>query len=255
MKITRPIFSALFYSLSILSSLTLTLPSLAFQLVPMSQEFSPSGSQSTRSYQIKNTKKKSIAVEISIAQRFVDSDGNETRKPELEDFIIYPPQILLAPGQQQTVRVTWVGEPSLSQELSYRLVAEELEVSLQPDEVVPINGETKAEFELLLSYAGSVYVKPEGAQANVALQSAKPVELSDGNPGLEIHVKNQGNSRQLLTTPQLRLESQGKSILLQGPILEAINRQTILADGERKFTIPWPSDLPLGQVIGELLVN
>ena len=244
------------HSLSILIGwLMLTMPSVAFQLLPMSQEFSPSGSQATRSYKVKNTKTKPIAVEVSVVQRSVDAAGKETRTPELEDFIVYPPQILLAPGQQQTIRVTWVGTQEPSKELSYRLIAEELSVPLQVSEITPNNGEIKTHVELLFSYAGSVYVRPAGAEANVVLQDIQPVQLSNGKPGLEIYLKNQGNSRQLLETPQIRLEGQGQSVLLEGEALGAINRRTILADGERRFQIPWPEGLPQGSISGELLVN
>jgi fimbrial chaperone protein len=245
------------WSLSILASwLMMGLPSWAFQLLPMSQEFAPSGSQATQSYQIKNTKTKAIAVELSMVQRSVDADGNEIRNQVSDDFILYPSQIILEPDQQQTVRVTWVGDEAPAQELSYRLLAEELPLKLESATEPSTNaGKIEAKIDVLFSYAASVYVRPAQARPDVVLQAVQPVQLSDGQPGLEIYLKNQGTSRQTLKVPQIRLSAQGQSILLEGDVLETINRRTILANGERRFQIPWPVGLPQGDVSGELLVN
>ena len=57
-------------------------------------------------------------------------DGIETNQDANDDFIVYPPQLIVPPGTQQVIRVTWIGEPEPPIELAYRLIAEQLPINL-----------------------------------------------------------------------------------------------------------------------------
>lgn len=228
-------------------------PASSFQLTPISQTFAPRGSQSTRSYKVINSNQKAIAVEISVMKREVDEAGQETLSPAEEDFVVYPTQILLNPLETQTVRVSWIGDLDPPSELSYRLVAEQLPVPLGDNSAqAQLSEKATASLDFMVRYVGSLYIQPPNAKPDVVLKSAALERDATGTKWLAIHLKNQGTARQVLKNPQLTVTAGGKSVLLQNEQLGAVHSQTLLAGGERRFRIPWPTELPEGDVSGRL---
>ena len=233
-----------------------TAPAFSFQFEPISQTFSAKGNQSTRSYKVSNSNAKTIAVEISVMKREVDEFGEEILSPADDNFIVYPTQMLMSPQETQTVRVTWVGDTEPVTELSYRLIAEQLPVDFEPDisELQSFN-ETTASVELMMRYAGSLYVQPANAKPDVVLKTVALEVEQDGTSWLSVHIKNQGTAREIFEDPQLSLTVDGKTVILKNEALGAIHSRTILAGGERRFQVPWPKDLPQGDVVGKFVVK
>ncbi len=231
-------------------------PALSFQLEPISQTFAAQGSRSTRSYKVFNSKDEPIAVEISVMKREVDELGEEVLSPADDNFIVYPTQILMRSLETQTIRVTWVGDATPEAELSYRLIAEQLPIELNPNLEQPSSPqETTASVEVMMRYAGSLYVQPVNAIPDVVLAEAA-LELDEsGTPWLAVHIKNQGTARQIFEDPKLSLTAAGKTIILKNEVLGAIHSRTILAGGERRFRVPWPEELPQGDVVGAFVVK
>ena len=231
-------------------------PALSFQFEPISQTFSAQGNRSTRSYKVSNSNNTPIAVEISVMKREVDEFGEETLSPADDNFIVYPTQMLMRPLEVQTVRVTWVGEADPEAELSYRLIAEQLPVELNPDTTqLSSPQEATAAVEVMMRYAGSLYVQPVNATPDVVLAKALLEVEQDGTPWLAVHIKNQGTAREIFEDPQLSLTVDGKTVILKNEALGAIHSRTILAGGERRFRVPWPEELPQGDVVGKFVVK
>src|SRR5580765_7183801 len=90
----------------------LTIPAAqAFKLVPIQMEFEPAGRGANQSFRLENDSSNTVPVQISMLTRQMDLDGMETNAPAEDDFLVYPPQVLLKPKQVQTVRVKWLGNP------------------------------------------------------------------------------------------------------------------------------------------------
>lgn len=223
-------------------------PVLAFKLEPISRVFEPAGAGATQSYQIINDTSEQIAVEISMAQRKMSLEGKETTEKADDDFLVYPSQIVLPPGGVQSVRVTWLGNPNPEKELAYRIIAEQLPINLkkpEPSEPQTITGSVKVMFR----YLGSVYIRPKNAQSKVMISNVSQEKGADGKEQLAITFDNQGNRRAVLSELNLNLTSQqGNQISLKPEELEGINNGVILAGNQRRFLIPWPKQLPVGQV-------
>ncbi|MGB3516123.1 MAG: fimbria/pilus periplasmic chaperone [Elainellaceae cyanobacterium] len=218
-----------------------------YQLSPSSLILEPSGSRSTGSFQVRSTGDEPVAVEIRVTERQMDLNGRETRPDAEDDFMIYPPQILLQPGQVQTVRVTWLGEPNPAYELPFRLIAEQLPIAFdQPDvevttPVVRINA--------LYNYVASLYISPRGGNSNVVLESASHQNIN-GQDALVVQFHNQGTAHQLLTGLHLTLTSGAgeQTVTLTPEQLQGVSGENLLAQNQRQFTIPWPAGLPVGPV-------
>lgn len=245
------------FLLAIISSFCLMIPPVfSFQLNPISQIFSPKGSKATRTYRIVNSANKPIAVEVSVMKREINVLGQETLSPADGDFVIYPAQILMDAKSTQSVRVTWVGESTPRSELSYRLIAEQLPISLASKSEKPgLLDKTTAAVSVLMRYAGSLYVRPDSVISDVVLLETKLERDNKGEKWLTIHLKNQGTARHFFEKTKLMVTVSGKSVMLQDEALSVIDGQIILANGERRFRIPWPTDLPEGDVTGKLILQ
>lgn len=224
-------------------------PAFAFKLLPISREFAPSGKDSTQSYQIVNDKNERLAVEVSVVQRQIDLTGTESYQPAADDFLIYPSQILLEPNEIQTVRVTWLGDPTPEKELAYRLVAEQLPVDLESPQAANSN-KPVGQIKLLLRYLGSLYIRPDNVQPDVVLDTIGLQAGSDGAQALTVTFNNQGTAHASLKNLKLHLTSpsQGIKVDLQPEQLPKINNAVILAGSKRQFVLPWPASLPVGPV-------
>lgn len=106
-----------------------------------------------------------------------------------------------------------------------------------------------------MRYSGSLYVQPVNAIPDVVLAGANLEVDGDGVPWLAVHIKNQGTARQVFEDPQLSLTVKGKTVVLQNEVLGAIHSRTILAGGERRFRVPWPEELPQGEVVGTFVAK
>ena len=173
------------------------------------------------------------------------ADGSILSRPDAEDeFMVYPPQILLQPGETQTIRITWLGDPELLSEQAYRLITEQLPVNLGNEEEV--SSGIRIDITALYRYVASVYVAPRGVEADVQLSATH--EMRDGADMLVLSFDNQGTAHQLLSDLTLMLTAGGAELELGPDDLEGVTGENVLAQHQRQFVLPWPESLPVGTV-------
>lgn len=228
-------------------------PALAYKLSPMSQVFAPSGSRTTRSFEVKNDGKERVALELSITTLERDLDYVESNRNADEDFLVYPAQILLAPGARQTVRVTWVGDPDPKRELTYRLVVEQLPIQDALDGGVQAQGSLR----ILMTFRATLYIRPAKAAPKVSLESAGL--LLGKEPGaasyLALTVQNTGGAQGFLSNCATTVRSGETTLALPPESLRLLQQGRILAGTKRRFLVPWPAQLPQGTVAVRLLCD
>lgn len=242
MKLSLPHSLIFFYIL--FSSLQ---PAFAFKLQPISRVFTPSGTAATQSYEVINDTKDSLAVEMSVVKRQMDIIGQESYSDANDDFLIYPPQILIKPNEKQTVRITWLGDSNLKQELAYRLIAQQLPIKLESSENTQKT--SVGQVKVLMRYMGSLFVRPKNAQHQLVLDNIKRQNNNKGVDEFVITLHNQGTARAVLKNFNLQLTATGKTTVKLNPEqLGRINNAVILAGNKRRFIIPCPNGLPDGEV-------
>lgn len=234
------------------------MPAHAFKLIPLSRVFSPTGPNAVQSYEIENNTGEPLAVELNIVKREMSLQGVDKLIPANDDFMIYPPQILLQTGESQTVRVTWLGDPKPAQELAYRLIAEQLPINLAPTGGTASEAPTKSGFntsiKIKMRYQGSIYIRPSQAQPNVVIERIEP-KMENGKSILAITLQNQGSARANLKEGQLQLKvgTQDRSIVTLTAAQMGLNeRPTLLAKQQRQILIPYPTGLAQGEILGTL---
>lgn len=222
-------------------------PALAFRFTPMTQVFAPVGDNATHAYEVVNDKDERIAVEVTVVGRSVDTSGTESYVSAEDDFLIYPAQMILEPNTTQVVRVSWLGDPAPTQELAFRLVAEQLPINLvDPNLPAPIK--PVGQVQILLRYLGALFVRPEGVRAEVQIESVTAQSSQQGTPTVAITFINEGDASASLRDLHLNLSAQGQTVSLSPDQLKGVIGNTILAGHRRCFVLPRPPTLSQGSI-------
>ena len=220
-------------------------PAFAFKLAPMVVEFTPRGQGATQSFQVENDSDETIAVQISMVSRTISEEGKETTVEADNDFSVYPPQFLIRPRQTQTVRVKWLGDSTPKQELSYRMVAEQLPVNVSKEK------QEGHRINLLLRYIASIYIAPKGVAPKITLATPEPALLTNGVPGLALIFENRGTKHAVLRDLSVKLSAAGQTFKVPMTALEGIAGANLLAGHTRRFVMPRPDALPPGPVLAD----
>lgn len=222
--------------------LHLAASAFAFKLSPMVMSLEPTGRGASAVFRVENDSDQPVTVEISMAQRVMDLDGKESTVPEEEGFSVYPPQVLLGPRKSQAVRVRWLGDPQPKTELAYRIIAEQLPVSLT-------KAEQGAKINLVVRYLGSVYVAPKGVKPDVVLEAVSADKGKDDERKLVIVLHNRGTAHTTLDNLEMDVTAGGQtgtektSLHLKPEELKGMAFENILAGHKRRFVLAWPKGL------------
>lgn len=220
----------------------------AFDFNPIIATFTPSGQGSTVSFTVTNSDTVKIPVQVSIVPREPDIKGDEVYKEseKVDDmFRIYPNQLVLNPKESRTIRITWIGNSKTNVEIPFRIIAEELPVDV--DDPNKVYTKAVAKIGLATRYIGSLYVTPNGVKPDVLVE-AKQTE--GAKPSLELNLTNKGGAHQVLRQPVLKVQSVagGKEVTINGEDVKTLINQNILPGRQRRFTLAWPKNLPVGPV-------
>ena len=219
----------------------------SFDFAPIIATLTPTGSGASASFIIQNADDTKLPVQVSLVHRDPDFEGKEDLKetPDIDDlFQIYPAQIILAPKEKRTVRITWIGDPKPKRELAFRMIAEELPIDLEENKTY---SKPVAKVRIATKYVGSLYVGPAGARAQL-MATAAPTE--DKQPKLALEIQNLGTAHKVLANMQLKLtpSAGGADYEFSKTDLQSFNTQNVLAGKTRKFVMDWPKGFPVGPV-------
>ncbi len=211
----------------------------AYQFSPLEQSFQPTGAESTKTYTIVNDSNDSIAISISALIRDQDAQGNEVNTPADAYFSIVPNKLVVPPQSSWVVRVQYRGPRTVTNELSFRLKAEQIPYSQGRAST------DKGMFNFLYIYTTSLYVLPSRVVENVAIRSVAASTMEDGSPALAVTMANLGTVHQLLISAVVEIkDSKGNSVVLQGAeALPGIDGMNILAKKTVTKKVPWPEGL------------
>jgi fimbrial chaperone protein len=199
----------------------------AYELTPLERTVSPAGRNAVTTFRLENKDSKPVAVELSMFSRTMTDDGSDILTPAENDFVVYPQQAIVMPGEAQTIKVSFVGTPPSGVEAAYRLVADQLPVDMDKKQA-----DKGGAMAVLVRYVASLYVQPDGVKPSVVVKAA---ELTAGGR-LRLVLENSGTSHALLNDIQLRVGDK----VLEGPQLEGLLGQNLLAGVKREFFIVAP---------------
>lgn len=204
----------------------------AISFTPIEMDFSPAGRGTTQVFRLENTTAEPAAVEMSIKARAMAPNGDDQLTDAETQFNVFPAQVVLQPGQVQTIRVQYVGPAALANEIAYRLIAEQLPIDVGQ---APQNG---GRMRLLVKYVASVYVVPANVKAVLTVGDTQLV-TEGGKRWLQLRVTNDGGTRKILK--DVKLEVGGMT--LAGEQLKGMDGENVLARTTRVFRVSAPAGL------------
>lgn len=210
----------------------------AFQFEPLVQTFDVSGAGATKTFTITNDSDDIIAVVVSALVRTQDGEGNEVNSDASRYFNIQPSRILIQPQSSQIVRVQYRGPRTVTRELSFRIVAEQIPYSQGR---IASSGSM---FNFLYVFRASAYVLPSRVQENVQVSSV----VDNGDGTLAVTLTNNGNVHQILYDCEIRIrDGEGGEVTLSGfDALPGISGSNILAGMSWTKNVPMPEGLASG---------
>ncbi len=219
----------------------------AFDLSPIIVTMAPSGPGATGSITLINSDDNKTPVQVGIYRREPDQNGKEKyedNKDNGELFQIFPTQVILNPKEKRTVRITYVGDPKVARELSFRIIAEEFPINVSDPKRV--KNKAVASIAIATKYVGSLYVTPNGAKSDLQIEAS--LEKNKNANEMVLMMENKGTEHVILKNPKFKIFANSKEYPMPTELAAQIGTNNILAGKVRKFTIPWPSNVPPGPV-------
>ncbi len=243
----------------------LPLPASAYSVTPSLLTLRTVGSGSSTFLHLANKAMKPVALEITIHEHSRDLDGKAIQSAAAnDDFIIYPAQLVMMPGDEISVQVRWIGGPALDTERAYTLVTREVPIPRKAADQADASTEIRIDITVLMNYEVRIYVTPPGAKPKVVVESVAErtqAEPADEGPVgaasalLEVILANQGTARQVMTNMSLvfmPLDAAGKPLKQHAVTLAATKvpgmSSPLLAGDRRRLLIPRPAGLPAGPI-------
>ncbi|MBW2093122.1 MAG: fimbria/pilus periplasmic chaperone [Deltaproteobacteria bacterium] len=228
----------------------------AYTFSPSVMTLASSGNNSSGLFSMSNPEDRIIPIDITVYELTKDIDGKPVRGKEVIDyFIIYPSQFFLKPKEKRSVQIRWIGDPSIPYERAFTIFCREVPLPKKERKEKKQNGMT-ASINVLIHYAGRVYVAPRNARPDIVIDSVETRKNESGQPELVIICMNKGTGRgnllkaKFIVTPV----GSGKGGARKGASVELAREDipgaasSIFVNGLRRFVIPWPRDLPFGPV-------
>ena len=208
---------------------------VAMSVSPVTLDMSTS-SNNTGQIRVVNDGATPLPVEIIISRIELNEAGEMTTKPAGQEFLVFPPQALLAPGSTQNFRIQWVGDPQIMQSQSYVFSVNQVPVRMP---------QGKSGVQVVFNFATIVNVAPTGGRAALDLVSAGIGKDDKGRPHPTLTVKNPGNIHAKLTDATIRVSGGTWSETLRPEQLRQVMGVGLVQPGKtRHFLLPL--DLPAG---------
>lgn len=211
-------------------------PASAMTVQPVVLDLQSSGRGMTQVITVQNTFSTPLPVEMRVEQLNVDNNGFTGTGHDPGDLLVFPPQALIQPGQTQTFRVQWVGNPQLAKSQHYYVTVAQLPVQLPTGQ---------SAIQILYNFQVLVSVSPPGAEPNLKIAGAEIGKNADGKPIPVITVSDDSAAHGYLSHGRLRItekDTSGKDVfnkVLTGPEIQQIAGFGLVAAGQtRHISIP-----------------
>jgi len=212
---------------SALSLLTLSMPAYAQRVQPMSYELGPSGSKSSTSLRVENTSKTDMTLELLARKISVDDKGKETLSPADDDFLIFPPQLILKAGKTQAIRVKYIGEPTIEQSAPYRISVKQIPIDL--------SGSGKTGVGMVVNFNTLAHVSPPSAKIDLHV-----TKITGNTAGTwDISIDNRGKKMGRLSQTVWKLKDGSQSKMLSVKDVSDMTDKNLVMPGQTlNLTIP-----------------
>lgn len=211
-------------------------PATAMTVQPVVLDLQTAGRGMSQVVTVENTFTSPLPVELRVEELTFDQNGAHGDGKDPGDLLVFPPQALIQPGQTQTFRVQYVGDPALAKSKHYYVTVAQLPVKLP---------EGQSAIQILYNFQVLVSVAPPGVKPALRIVSAEVGKDDKGKPVPVITVTNDSNAHGYLSAGRLRIVEQdaaGKEIFrktIPGPEIQQTMGFGLVTSGQtRRISVP-----------------
>lgn len=207
----------------------------AASVTPIHLEMTSSGSGSRQQIVVTNDSKSPLPIEITVQGLDVDLNGQRKVTKGKDEFLVFPPNALVAPNGSQVFRIQWVGEPELPASQSYLLTVNQIPVK-QPA--------GQSSVQVVMNFGVIINVAPpKGESALQLVGTGIERDKKTGKSHPAVTVNNPTKVHALLPNSTIRLSGAGWShVFSPGEMREKVGIGLVQPGKKRKFILP--VDLP-----------
>lgn len=223
-------------ALSMLGLITASEGVHALSISPTQVELVSAGSHNRAQITVINTSSEPLPVEAVIQSISLDETGVAKPVKATDEFLVMPPQALIAPGATQNFRIQWLGDPMLGSSQSYMLYMNQIPIKLP---------QGRSGVQVVMSMGVMINVAPpQGAPALQVVDTGVATDRH-GKRRPTLTVQNPSKVHALLPQSTIRLAAGGwSSTLTPGLLSETIGIGLVQPGKRRKFVLP--VELPAG---------
>jgi len=211
-------------------------PAAAMSVEPVVLDLKPSGPAMSRMLTVDNTGVNDVTVDLTVEGIDPTANGFTPTGKDPGDLLVFPPQAVIAPGQKQTFRVQYVGDPALATSRHYYVSINQLPIKLP---------EGTNAVQLLYDFKVITSVSPADVKPQFTVTQAQIGKEGDGKPIALISVHNTSAAHGYLANGHLRLierDAAGKQVftknLSSSEIAQAIGLGLVAAGQTRQIAVP-----------------
>ncbi len=212
----------------------------AMTVQPVVVDLQTAGRAMSQVITVENTFATPLPVELTVQELELTPTGLKQTGKDPGDLLIFPPQALIAPGQTQTFRVQFVGDPALAVSKHYYVTVAQLPVKLP---------EGQSAIQILYNFQVLASVSPAGVKAKLNIASTSMGKNEAGKPVPVITVQNSSAAHGYLSNGQLRVveKDQAGNEVFRKAMSGAEIQQSIgfgLVGGNQSRQMTLPIELP-----------
>ena len=174
----------------------------AMTVQPVVIDLQTAGRDMSQTITVENTFATPLPVELTVQELELGTDGVKQTGTDPGDLLVFPPQAIIQPGQTQTFRVQYVGDPALAKSKHYYVTVAQLPIKLP---------EGQSAIQILYNFQVLISVAPGGVKPKIAVQSAEIGTSADGKPVAILTVVNDSPAHGYLSNGRIRLVEKDKS--------------------------------------------
>jgi fimbrial chaperone protein len=209
---------------------------VAMTVQPVINNLKQSGNGMTQIITVENTFATPLPVELRVQSLEFDENGVKETGKDPGDLLIFPPQALIQPGQTQSFRVQYVGDPELKTSKHYYVTVAQLPVKLPAGQ---------SAIQILYNFQVLVSIAPNGVKPAIKVQSAEIGHNPAGKPIPLVTLSNTSAAYGYLSEGRLRIvekDAAGKEVFrrtLSGPeTQQTIGFGLVGANQTRRMSLP-----------------
>lgn len=209
---------------------------VAMTVQPVILNLTLSGSGMAQLITVENTFATPLPVELRVQSLDFDQNGIKETGKDSGDLLIFPPQAMIQPGQTQSFRVQYVGDPDLKTSKHYYVTVAQLPVKLPAGQ---------SAIQILYNFQVLVSIAPHGVKPAIKVQSAEVGHNEQGKPIPVVTLTNASTAYGYLSNGRLRIiakDTTGKEVFrrtLSGPeTQQTIGFGLVGANQTRRMALP-----------------